>query len=97
MGLCYNESQDRESGQGSPAIRCVPIPQIWRKESLTSVENGVAGAMAKESQGAVIMAGIQTGLNAVGGMETIETGLNSFMQGMPVLMNALDEVAKLQP
>ncbi|KAJ7126323.1 hypothetical protein C8R44DRAFT_980121 [Mycena epipterygia] len=64
---------------------------------LQQLENGVAGAMAKESQGAVVMAGIQTGLDAVSGMEAIEKGLNSFMQGMPVLMNALDEVAKLHP
>ncbi|KAJ7115464.1 hypothetical protein C8R44DRAFT_880758 [Mycena epipterygia] len=64
---------------------------------LQTLENGVAGAMAKEAKGAVIMAGIETGLNAVGGMEAIEKGLNSFMEGMPVLMNALDEVAKLHP
>ncbi|KAJ7115777.1 hypothetical protein C8R44DRAFT_213727 [Mycena epipterygia] len=30
-------------------------------------------------------------------MEAIEEGLNTFMEGMPVLMNALDEVAKLHP
>ncbi|KAJ7058048.1 hypothetical protein C8F01DRAFT_1149302 [Mycena amicta] len=30
-------------------------------------------------------------------MEAIEQGLNTFMAGMPVLMNALDEVAKLHP
>ncbi|KAJ7693840.1 hypothetical protein B0H17DRAFT_981213 [Mycena rosella] len=30
-------------------------------------------------------------------MEAIEQGLNTFMEGIPVLMNALDEVAKLHP
>ncbi|KAJ7099683.1 hypothetical protein C8R44DRAFT_716668 [Mycena epipterygia] len=53
--------------------------------------------MVKETKGAVIMTGIKTGLDAVGGMEAIEKGINSFMEGMPVLMNALDEVAKLHP
>jgi hypothetical protein len=61
------------------------------------VENGVAGALAKETKGAAIMDGIKTGLEVVGGMEAIEKGLNTFMEGMPVLMNALDEVAKLHP
>ncbi|KAJ7809646.1 hypothetical protein B0H14DRAFT_3759037 [Mycena olivaceomarginata] len=60
-------------------------------------KNGVAGAMVKETKGAVIVEGIKTGLEAVGGMEVIEQGLNAFMEGMPVLMNALDEVAKLHP
>ncbi|KAJ7084934.1 hypothetical protein C8R44DRAFT_894044 [Mycena epipterygia] len=64
---------------------------------LQTLENGVADAMTKETRGAVIVAGIETGLNAVGGMEAIEKGLNSFMEGMPVLMNALDEVAKVHP
>jgi hypothetical protein len=53
--------------------------------------------MVKETKGAVIVEGIKTGLEAVGGMEVIEQGLNAFMEGMPVLMNALDEVAKLHP
>jgi hypothetical protein len=53
--------------------------------------------MEKQTKGAVIMEGIKTGLEVVGGMEVIEQGLNSFMEGMPVLMNALDEVAKLHP
>jgi hypothetical protein len=53
--------------------------------------------MVKETKGAVIVEGIKTGLEAVGGMKVIEQGLNAFMEGMPVLMNALDEVAKLHP
>ena len=53
--------------------------------------------MEKQTKGDAIMTGIKTGLEAVGGMEAIEKGLNSFMEGMPVLMNALDEVAKLHP
>ncbi|KAJ6511394.1 hypothetical protein C8R47DRAFT_732752 [Mycena vitilis] len=73
-------------------------PKVSKADKvLLQLENGVAGAMAKETQGAVIMTGIKTGLEAVGGMEAIEKGLNSFMEGMPVLMNALDEVAKLHP
>jgi hypothetical protein len=57
----------------------------------------VIGAQAKQLKADVVMEGIKTGLEAVGGMEAIEQGLNSFMEGMPVLMNALDEVAKLHP
>ncbi|KAJ6570836.1 hypothetical protein DFH09DRAFT_1462750 [Mycena vulgaris] len=73
-------------------------PKVSKTDKvLQTLENGAAGAMAKESQGTVIMAGIKTGLDAVGGMEAIEKGLNAFMDGMPVLMNALDEVAKLHP
>ncbi|KAJ7507291.1 hypothetical protein B0H11DRAFT_197898 [Mycena galericulata] len=64
---------------------------------LLTMENGVAGAMAKETKGATIMTTIKTGLETVGGLEVIESGLNAFMEGMPVLMNALDEVAKLHP
>ncbi|KAJ7779541.1 hypothetical protein B0H14DRAFT_2631247 [Mycena olivaceomarginata] len=64
---------------------------------LLQLENGAAGAMEKQTKGAVIMEGIKTGLEVVGGMEVIEQGLNSFMEGMPVLMNALDEVAKASP
>jgi hypothetical protein len=54
-------------------------------------------AQAKQGTANVIIDGITTGLEAVGGMEAIEQGLNTFMEGMPVLMNALDEVAKLHP
>ncbi|KAJ7481633.1 hypothetical protein FB451DRAFT_1236685 [Mycena latifolia] len=64
---------------------------------LLNLENGVAGAMEKQAKGVVIMTAVKTGLDAVGGLEAIEQGLNSFMEGMPVLMNALDEVAKLHP
>jgi hypothetical protein len=54
-------------------------------------------AQAKQGTANVIINGITTGLEVVGGMEAIEQGLNTFMEGMPVLMNALDEVAKLHP
>ncbi|KAJ7901712.1 hypothetical protein B0H14DRAFT_1250148 [Mycena olivaceomarginata] len=54
-------------------------------------------AQTKQGTANVIIDGITTGLEAVGGMEVIEQGLNTFMEGMPVLMNALDEVAKLHP
>jgi hypothetical protein len=73
------------------------LPYHRRDDSYFLVENGVAGAMVKETKGAVIVEGIKTGLEAVGGMEVIKQGLNAFMEGMPVLMNALDEVAKLHP
>jgi hypothetical protein len=40
---------------------------------------------------AAVSSDIQTSL------EAIEKRLNSFMEGMPVLMNALDEVARIHP
>ncbi|KAJ6591176.1 hypothetical protein DFH09DRAFT_195515 [Mycena vulgaris] len=55
------------------------------------------GAQANQAKANIVMEGITMGLEAVGGMEAIEQGLNTFMEGMPVLMNALDEVAKLHP
>ncbi|KAF8208355.1 hypothetical protein K438DRAFT_1813864 [Mycena galopus ATCC 62051] len=73
-------------------------PKVSKADkALLKLENGVSGALAKEAQGATMMTTIQTGLEAVGGLEVIEKGLNTFMEGMPVLMNALDEVAKLHP
>jgi hypothetical protein len=36
-------------------------------------------------------------VEAVGGVEAIEEGVNTFMEGSQVLMNALGEVAKLHP
>jgi hypothetical protein len=54
-------------------------------------------AHAKQGTANVVVESITKGLEVVGGMELIEQGLNTFMEGMPVLMNALDEVAKLHP
>nr|GAT44772.1 predicted protein [Mycena chlorophos] len=64
---------------------------------LLRVENGIQGAMAREAQGASELAIVETELTAVGVLETIENGIHSLAEGMPVLMNALDEVAKLHP
>ncbi|KAJ7177952.1 hypothetical protein C8R46DRAFT_667658 [Mycena filopes] len=73
-------------------------PKVTKVDkALQKLENGVAGAMADQAKGATIMATIKTGLDTVGGLEAIEKGINSFIDGMPVLMNALDEVAKLHP
>lgn len=45
----------------------------------------------------MVVAGVTAVLEVTGGLEGIEHGLNAFMEGIPVLMNALDEVAKLHP
>nr|GAT60452.1 predicted protein [Mycena chlorophos] len=71
--------------------------QAKQDKALQLIETKVTVAMAKEGQAEVVIAGIKTGLDAVGGMDAIEQGLNTFMDGIPVLMNALDEVAKLHP
>jgi hypothetical protein len=60
-------------------------------------ETGVAGAMAEQAQASMVVTGITMGLEAVGGMEAIEQGLNTFMDAMPGLFTALDAVAQLHP
>ncbi|KAF7297297.1 hypothetical protein MIND_00962900 [Mycena indigotica] len=64
---------------------------------LQTIETGISTSQAKQSQAELVVVGIKTGLDMVGGMDAIEQGLNTFMEGMPVLMNALDEIAKLHP
>nr|GAT44775.1 predicted protein [Mycena chlorophos] len=64
---------------------------------LSRVENGIQGAMAMEAQGASALTTVETELTAAGVWEKIENGIHSLGEGMPVLMNALDEVAKLHP
>lgn len=56
-------------------------------------ETTAAGALTKQATANGVVDGITKGLEAVGGLEAIEQGLNKFMEGMPVLMNALDEVS----
>ncbi|KAJ6610413.1 hypothetical protein B0H10DRAFT_2060654 [Mycena sp. CBHHK59/15] len=64
---------------------------------LQAIEGNIIKAQLNETNAAAVVTGITAGLEAVGGMEAIEHGLNTFMEGIPVLMNALDEVAKLHP
>ncbi|CAK5278153.1 unnamed protein product [Mycena citricolor] len=66
-------------------------------QMLKKVEESVTGAMDDSAQPVAFVQGVETGLDAVGAMQVIEKGLNTFMEGMPVLMSALDEVAKLHP
>ncbi|KAF7307764.1 hypothetical protein MKEN_01136500 [Mycena kentingensis (nom. inval.)] len=73
-------------------------PKVSKVDKVLQVlENGVSSAMVNEGKATVVATGVKMGLEAVGGMEAIEQGLNTFMEGMPVLMNALDEIAKLHP
>ncbi|KAJ7668060.1 hypothetical protein B0H17DRAFT_1336028 [Mycena rosella] len=64
---------------------------------LQKIENGGVDAMGKEAQGAAILAGVKTGLDTVGATESLEKDLNSFADGMPILMKVLDEVGKIHP
>ncbi|CAK5278372.1 unnamed protein product [Mycena citricolor] len=64
---------------------------------LLAAENAGSAAVATQTQAVPYVSGVKTALDAVGGLEVIEKGLNTFMEGMPVLMKALDEVAKLHP
>ncbi|KAK7062151.1 hypothetical protein R3P38DRAFT_2495366 [Favolaschia claudopus] len=73
-------------------------PKTSRADQLLLVaENRFTQAQVQEGKAAAIATGVVAGLTAVGGMEAIEHGLHSIAEGMPVLMNALDEVAKLHP
>jgi hypothetical protein len=58
-------------------------------------ENGVIQAQANQGQATMLQTGITMGLEAAGAMEAIEHGLNTFMEAVPQLMAALDEVAKV--
>ncbi|KAJ7129233.1 hypothetical protein C8R44DRAFT_776236 [Mycena epipterygia] len=73
-------------------------PKVSKVDQVLQVaENRFVQGQIQEGKAAAFATGVVTGLTAVGGMEAIEKGLNSFMDGIPVLMNALDEVAKLHP
>ncbi|KAF7319371.1 VPS13 domain-containing protein [Mycena chlorophos] len=64
---------------------------------LQSAETAGMAAMARETTGAAELAVVETELTAVGVLDNIESGIRALAEGMPVLMNALDEVAKLHP
>lgn len=53
--------------------------------------------MANQANATGMVSGIQTVLEITGGMDAITEGINHFLEGSTVLMNALDEVAKLHP
>jgi hypothetical protein len=98
-GAWESATTDPKVGKADKVLLQMGMFCSWRPHeiSLSLVENGAAGAMEKETKGAAIVSSVKTGLETVGGMEAIEKGINSFMDGMPVLMNALDEVAKIHP
>ncbi|KAJ6560408.1 hypothetical protein B0H19DRAFT_1147563 [Mycena capillaripes] len=73
-------------------------PKVSKADQVLQVaENKFMQAQVKEGKAAAIATGVVAGLTAMGGMEAIEHGLKTFADGIPVLMNALDEVAKLHP
>lgn len=62
-------------------------------------EDGITAAQENQENSLTIGIADSVGmvLDATGGMEAIEQGINRFIEGSQVLMNALDEVAKLHP
>ncbi|KAJ6515406.1 hypothetical protein C8R45DRAFT_208195 [Mycena sanguinolenta] len=64
---------------------------------LQMAENKFTQAEAKEGKLVAIETGVVAALTTVGGMEVIEQGLHTFAEGIPALMTALDEVAKIHP
>ncbi|KAJ7165011.1 hypothetical protein C8R46DRAFT_1277063 [Mycena filopes] len=66
-------------------------------KALQKLEDSVASATAIESNAVDILTTIETNVSNVGGVEAVEKRLASFAEGVPVLLKALDEVAKLHP
>ncbi|KAJ7177914.1 hypothetical protein C8R46DRAFT_1212646 [Mycena filopes] len=66
-------------------------------KALQKLEDSVASATAVESNAVDILPTIETNVNNVGGVEAVEKRLASFAEGVPILLKALDEVAKLHP
>jgi hypothetical protein len=62
-----------------------------------ATEGEALAAQGLQSNATVVMTGITTVLDATGGMQAIEQGMNHFLEGSAVLMNVLDDVAKLHP
>lgn len=60
-------------------------------------ETNYGAAIKAQTNNAVIISTVQAGITAVGGVEAIQTGLNSFMEHATVIMKTLDEVSKLHP
>ena len=59
--------------------------QIIRKLTSFSEAHALKGK-AQESTAEVVISGITAGLEVVGGMDMIEQGLNTFMEGKPGLL-----------
>ncbi|KAJ7461994.1 hypothetical protein FB451DRAFT_1267439 [Mycena latifolia] len=73
-----------------------PPPAINGDGDLESKKDRQTKEMLRD--GVVIAAGVTAVvIEAAGGMEAIEEGVNTFLEGSQVLMNALGEVAKLHP
>ncbi|KAJ7167639.1 hypothetical protein C8R46DRAFT_1093665 [Mycena filopes] len=73
-------------------------PKVSKVDKVLQVaENNFMQAQVKEGKVAAFATGVVAGLTAVGGMEIIENGLHTIMEGMPVLMQALDAAAQLHP
>jgi hypothetical protein len=60
-------------------------------------EGEALAAQGHQVNATAAITGITTVLDATGGMQAIEQGVNHFLEGSAVLMNALDEVSKLHP
>ncbi|KAJ6536682.1 hypothetical protein DFH09DRAFT_1324428 [Mycena vulgaris] len=74
-----------------------PPPAIDSDGDLVSREKDNK-AKDRLRDGALLVAGVSmVVVEAAGGIEAIEEGVNTFLEGSQVLMNALGEVAKLHP
>ncbi|KAF7294308.1 hypothetical protein HMN09_01159800 [Mycena chlorophos] len=66
-------------------------------KTLQAAEGSMMKGMVQEGKGMAFVAGVETALTVVGGMDVIENGIHSLVEGLPALFNALDEVAKIHP
>ncbi|KAJ7248435.1 hypothetical protein C8J57DRAFT_1358239 [Mycena rebaudengoi] len=72
-------------------------PYPPRHDSAPTAPKPHHGLSSNLRDGALVVASVAAGVDIVGGMEAIEEGVNTFMEGSQVLMRALSEVAKLHP
>jgi hypothetical protein len=72
-------------------------PYSPRHDSAPTAPKPHHGLSNNLRDGALVVASAAAGVDIVGGMEAIEEGVNTFMEGSQVLMRALSEVAKLHP
>ncbi|KAJ7181616.1 hypothetical protein C8R43DRAFT_969666 [Mycena crocata] len=72
-----------------------PPPMMESKDAVVSSKKDKGSTLR---DGAIVVAGVSAiVVEAAGGTEAIEEGVNTFLEGSQVLMNALGEVAKLHP
>ncbi|KAJ7331455.1 hypothetical protein DFH08DRAFT_966453 [Mycena albidolilacea] len=85
-----------ERGPATPSPGVQGVQQPWPQVPNDDPSRDLAGAW-EIANTALKVSKVNQVLLVAGSMEVIEHGLNTSTEGIPVLMNAFDEVAKLHP